>query len=154
MEHTMLEAPPSPSPEAAAVLTAARPFAPVAGAAPCVAARAGVLGECEGSQRVVASPLVASPASGWCRVAARKSGRASGHPALILCMHGCSSGYMCRIYRRPCRVRQQTVHRGPAVKSIVSRCREPSSILVTDTNFCGSVRVGPGVPLVAGLMKL
>jgi hypothetical protein len=77
----VLEAPPPPTPEAAAVLTAARPFAPVSGAAPCVAARARMMWVGERSRRVVTPPLKASPTTGWCRIAARKSGRATRYPA-------------------------------------------------------------------------
>jgi hypothetical protein len=77
----LLEAPPPPTPKAAAVLAAARLFAPVSGAAPCVAARAREMRVSEGSRRVVTPPLKASPTNRWCRVPARKSGRATRHPA-------------------------------------------------------------------------
>ncbi len=62
----LLEAPPPPTPKAATVLTAARPFAPVSGAAPCVAARAWEMRVSEGSRRVVTPPQKASPTTRWC----------------------------------------------------------------------------------------
>jgi hypothetical protein len=77
----LLEAPPPPAPKAAAVLAASRPFAPVSGAPPCVASRASKMWMGKGSRGVVTPPLKASPTTRWCRIPARKSGRATRHPA-------------------------------------------------------------------------